>query len=615
MSKKLEDLFENFMISEGRAPGKPSIKRYKRPDGTTALKSLNKWGKRKDWRDTEGGLAKAKEHAGVDEITEETGPSYEEELPQILKDIRGKRKSHSDMRREYGSNWKRLTNATSAEHGSDYNRSHLLAVGQKHMEEMNENFMDGKGPGKPGDSARHGLKGKSASELRSIRSSESASPRKKQLAHWLLNMHHNKSVDEGLKDPEDNPCWKGYEPVGTKKKNGKTVPNCVPVSEEVPCAEPISNDPNDPTSRLIGTDSIVKVYKKATPGQENAKLDESERYNRVYQRASAIIDEGVIEKGIAFGKWIADKAGGVLRRGAKAAPPRPAAPKAQGRLSRVAGRTVDIGSAAWSGADLISKGAQDVRQRSAAGATPNETRGAVYPALAGGVAGMYGGYKASQRIRNPIARVVAGTGAPIIGANIGYWGGEKVGAMDQPQRKVQESTDLNESYELAFDYQGKPQLAPTAGELRMQAKGAFAHHTDVQNVMDVKAIKESIQKQFELTVLEEDTDELASKCDVLMDMVEHALDTIAAIKESTVEKDAWAEAQILKLESYILSVSKYIDNILGEDSVPVIRRSYMRTDPRTGERKRVRGRTYKRRRDFKDDEDDEQDLPKGPLSV
>ncbi len=35
-------------------------------------------------------------------------------------------------------------------------------------------------------------------------------------------------VIEGLKDPKDNPCWKGYHPVGTKKKNGKTVPNCVP---------------------------------------------------------------------------------------------------------------------------------------------------------------------------------------------------------------------------------------------------------------------------------------------------------------------------------------------------------------------------------------------------
>ena len=33
---------------------------------------------------------------------------------------------------------------------------------------------------------------------------------------------------EGLKNPKDNPCWKGYKPVGTKKKNGRTVPNCVP---------------------------------------------------------------------------------------------------------------------------------------------------------------------------------------------------------------------------------------------------------------------------------------------------------------------------------------------------------------------------------------------------
>jgi len=57
---------------------------------------------------------------------------------------------------------------------------------------VQENFKDGRRPQDRGDSARHGLKGKSAAELRSIRSSDSASPRKKQLAHWLLNFHHNK---------------------------------------------------------------------------------------------------------------------------------------------------------------------------------------------------------------------------------------------------------------------------------------------------------------------------------------------------------------------------------------------------------------------------------------
>jgi len=43
---------------------------------------------------------------------------------------------------------------------------------------------------------------------------------------------------------KNDPCWKGYEMIGTKKKNGKEVPNCVP-KEEVEeaccddCAEPI----------------------------------------------------------------------------------------------------------------------------------------------------------------------------------------------------------------------------------------------------------------------------------------------------------------------------------------------------------------------------------------
>jgi hypothetical protein len=29
-----------------------------------------------------------------------------------------------------------------------------------------------------------------------------------------------------------DPCWKGHKQIGTKKKDGKTVPNCVPESTE-----------------------------------------------------------------------------------------------------------------------------------------------------------------------------------------------------------------------------------------------------------------------------------------------------------------------------------------------------------------------------------------------
>lgn len=38
---------------------------------------------------------------------------------------------------------------------------------------------------------------------------------------------HADHLDESLNDA----CWKGYEAIGTKKKNGKEVPNCVPVKE------------------------------------------------------------------------------------------------------------------------------------------------------------------------------------------------------------------------------------------------------------------------------------------------------------------------------------------------------------------------------------------------
>lgn len=40
------------------------------------------------------------------------------------------------------------------------------------------------------------------------------------------------NVQEGKKMKGEDPCWKGYEMIGKKKKGGKEVPNCVPVKEE-----------------------------------------------------------------------------------------------------------------------------------------------------------------------------------------------------------------------------------------------------------------------------------------------------------------------------------------------------------------------------------------------
>jgi hypothetical protein len=49
----------------------------------------------------------------------------------------------------------------------------------------------------------------------------------------FVNPKKNNMFQEGSNDilDEANPCWKGYKQVGMKEKNGKEVPNCVPVNE------------------------------------------------------------------------------------------------------------------------------------------------------------------------------------------------------------------------------------------------------------------------------------------------------------------------------------------------------------------------------------------------
>jgi hypothetical protein len=55
---------------------------------------------------------------------------------------------------------------------------------------LTENFADGKGPGRPGDSQRHGIpKGATMAELE--KASHSAG-RKGQLARWQINMRRGK---------------------------------------------------------------------------------------------------------------------------------------------------------------------------------------------------------------------------------------------------------------------------------------------------------------------------------------------------------------------------------------------------------------------------------------
>jgi len=49
---------------------------------------------------------------------------------------------------------------------------------------------------------------------------------KKQIQEIIVEEYYN------ILNEDENPCWKGYEMIGMKKKNGRDVPNCVPIAEE-----------------------------------------------------------------------------------------------------------------------------------------------------------------------------------------------------------------------------------------------------------------------------------------------------------------------------------------------------------------------------------------------
>jgi len=59
---------------------------------------------------------------------------------------------------------------------------------------------------------------------------------------------------------KNDPCWNGYKMVGTKKKGGKTVPNCVPVQKE---STELLDEANTAIKAIGGTESRhVRTYLK-----------------------------------------------------------------------------------------------------------------------------------------------------------------------------------------------------------------------------------------------------------------------------------------------------------------------------------------------------------------
>jgi hypothetical protein len=78
---------------------------------------------------------------------------------------------------------------TGKEHLDDLDQEDLKKVKQ-HLERFKENFADGQGPGRPGDSVRHGIPKKAT--MAELERASHSKGRKGQLARWQLNMRRGR---------------------------------------------------------------------------------------------------------------------------------------------------------------------------------------------------------------------------------------------------------------------------------------------------------------------------------------------------------------------------------------------------------------------------------------
>lgn len=109
------------------------------------------------------------------------------------------------------------------------------------------------------------------------------------------------TIDNSITETK-GPCWKGYEMVGMKKKDGRKVPNCVPVKEDKK-----NYDYNNAFNAYMeehgagdeGTRKVVKRYLDDTPGQVNKK-----ETKKVLTKEDGILDTASGAVGLPLGGGI-----------------------------------------------------------------------------------------------------------------------------------------------------------------------------------------------------------------------------------------------------------------------------------------------------------------------
>ena len=104
-------------------------------------------------------------------------------------------------------------------------------------------------------------------------------------------------INEETMELNNDPCWSGYKQVGTKEKNGKRVPNCVPSASAIDYVVASANEEFGP-ARHVSTEAAYAVARNAYEKYES--LSDEEVYSAILWELMTYAEyatTGVIEEG------------------------------------------------------------------------------------------------------------------------------------------------------------------------------------------------------------------------------------------------------------------------------------------------------------------------------
>ena len=98
-------------------------------------------------------------------------------------------------------------------------------------------------------------------------------------ADFAAQRRKERLAKNGRMDEDEDPCWKGYKMVGTKQKNGRTVPNCVP-GKGVPAMK--KESAQEPTEgemkgKQQGMSRRAQIVKDAAKGKKSEGPDKFQK--------------------------------------------------------------------------------------------------------------------------------------------------------------------------------------------------------------------------------------------------------------------------------------------------------------------------------------------------